>query len=479
MSSPHEQGVPVQIGYEPDSIPEETAAHLAGLTAKIDKAVERMANATDPSTRPGASASAEQLVTLAAPDLSKYGRAVSESDEYLITKRRWTGVGGYLPPTEQNSYQRQAMNETAIKGGFNFNLFPKGEIDNFSVTRFAMALQRSQGAEGNLAFNKWAPWESQYYYALGRYSEKAQGDMVSGQDGGFLAPELWSNRFIDQIYPQLALSRLPITRVPMGTRVTHVPRLSNNIAISYSAENAAITANQAQFQQLSFTARKQTFLVQISNELIRDSNPAAEAVLTNNATRYLAIDRDKQALIGNGQAGAPTGLLNTTNVTTNNSLFSSPVVFTDFNTGIGKVEDLNASSNVPLGQAVCSGVVGPVAMKATIMGLKDTTNNRIMYGYGLRDLRGAPRLDGSAILDGLYGVDNWVLTNILAGSAGSRNVFFGDWQHLWIMERQDVEIVSSNVAGTAFQNDQTWVRGITRYDVGVAHPEAFHVGTNF
>ena len=57
-------------------------------------------------------------------------------------------------------------------------------------------------------------------------------------------------------------------------------------------------------------------------------------------------------------------------------------------------------------------------------------------------------------------------------------VFFGDWQHLWVMERQDVELLTSNVAGTAFANDQTWVRLIRRYDVGVAHPEPFFVATN-
>ena len=447
----------------PDQIPEETAKALAGFG---DELVKRIQNQTDPSTRPGFAGTAAPADSGA--DLKKFGKKSAQG-------------GGYLPAMELNATEQAEAMETAVKGGFNVNLFPKGDIDNFSVTRWSMALERAQHtAEGSTAFHKWAPWEKQYYAAAERLalSNKAMGDMVSGQDGGFLAPEMWSTRFIDQIYPQLALSRLPITRVPMGTRVVHVPRLSSNIAINYAAENAAFTANAAQLQQISFTARKQTFLVQISNELIRDSNPAAEAILTNNATRYLAIDRDKQALLGNGQAGAPTGLLNTTNVTVGAG-FSGTVVFTDFNTLIYNVERLNGSTNVPLAQTVCSGIVGPVRLKSAVLNLKDTTNARVMYGYGIRDERGQARPDGSAMLDGLFGVDNWVLTNILADSAGASNVFFGDWQHLWIMERQDIEILSSNVAGTAFQNDQTWVRGISRYDVGVAHPEAFYIANNF
>lgn len=453
----------------PDNVPVEDEPVVQTKEAELaDMIAKRLSKATDPSTRPGFAPSAEP-----APDPS----VTTDTIRRFTSKS--AGGTGYLPGVDVPPEAQKKIVETAVKGGFNFNLFPQGEIDNFSVTRWAMAEQRSHGAEGQAAFLRYAPWESKYYYALERYNmTKAMGDMVSGQDGGFLAPEQWSTRFIDQIYPQLALSRLPVTRIPMGNRVVHVPRLSSNIAITYAAEQGAITANQAQLQQVSFTARKQTFLVQISNELIRDSNPAAEAILTNNATRYLAIDRDKQALLGNGQAGAPVGLLNATNVTVAAG-FSGTVVFTDFNTLIYNVENLNGSSNVPLAQTVCSGIVGPVALKSTILNLKDSTNNRVMYGYGIRDERGQARPDGSAMLDGMFGVDNWVLTNILAGSAGSRNVFFGDWQHLWIMERQDIEILSSNVAGTAFQNDQTWVRGISRYDVGVAHPEAFYVANNF
>ena len=41
-----------------------------------------------------------------------------------------------------------------------------------------------------------------------------------------------------------------------------------------------------------------------------------------------------------------------------------------------------------------------------------------------------------------------------------------------------IEIVTSNVAGTSFANDQTWIRLISRYDVGIAHPEAFFAFTN-
>lgn len=417
------------------------------------------------------------------------------------------------------------------KGGVSFNVlkYPRGDIDNFSVCRWAMALERSQNtAEGGLAFSKHAPWESAYYAALEAYSEsKAQGDMVSGQDGGYIAPELWSTQFVDQIYPQAATSRLPITRIPMGNRVVHVPRLSANVQVNYGAENASLTAQQAQFQQISFTARKQYAFIQISNELIRDSNPAAQTILQNNAARYMALDMDYQILLGNGLAGTPVGLYNQTNVTkgngTNGGGFnggSAPAGvgsnskyprIDDLTNAIFNVEDLNNSTNVPIGQTNVTGIAAAVAFKTLVTGFNDAaggvTNGttRPDYDFGYNQMRWANRPDGSSSLDGFLGVPTFVLTNVikhslLAGSGGAsaaptsnasrlaspnpvavadmNPVFFGDWQHLWVMQRMDIEILASNVAGTAFQNDQTWVRLIRRYDVGVAHPEPFYVVTN-
>jgi len=496
----------VQVGYLDNLSPEDrkaAEAHIAHVKAQVRREIE---STTDPSTRPGFQRTA---ATTPAP-VDKNGNVEIDFVRFKAyqppTVNRVTGdilrpkAGGFLPPGGNlagfSGDERTEAFKSAIEGGFNINLFPRGDIDNFSVTRWACATERAQHTlEGGTAFKRWAPWESQYYYACEQLalSNKAMGDMVSGQDGGFLAPEEWSSNFIDQLYPQLALSKLPISRMNMGTRIERMPKLTSNVAVFYAAENAALVASQAQLAQLSFTARKQTFLVQISNELIRDSNPAAEGVLRNNATRYMAIDRDKQILIGNGQGGAPVGILNSTNVcstsitpsgTTSIAAFASAgghagtsPTYQDFLNAIYNVENLNGSTNVPLAQAQCTGIVGPVALKPQVLAMKDS-NGRPLYDWGINAMRGTNRLDGSTMLDGLLGLPNFVLTNILAGTEGSRDVFFGDWQHVVLMERQDIEIVSSNVAGTAFQNDQTWVRGISRYDVGLAHPEAFYVVTN-
>ena len=236
-------------------------------------------------------------------------------------------------------------------------------------------------------------------------------------------------------------------------------------------------ASQPQFSQLSFTARKQYAFIQIPNELIRDSAPAADQVIFQHAQTRMAVDRDTQLLFGNGQSGAPVGLINATNVgsytiaaDTGNG--GSPT-YSDFVSLINLVRQLNNSTNVPVGQTDCTGVVGAVRVEQTVAALKDS-NNRPLWAYGLNQIGRVPA-------PGWLGVPSWVLTNVVPTNVtkGSSNVtsylLAGDWQYLIYMMRQDVEFLATNVGGTAFQNDQTWVRLISRYDVGVIHPEAFTV----
>jgi len=268
--------------------------------------------------------------------------------------------------------------------------------------------------------------------------------------------------------------------VPMGTRVVHMPKLTTAVSISYASENATLATTQAQFSQLSFTARKQGQIIQISNELIRDAVPAADSILQNHAVKWMALDRDIQLINGNGQAGAPVGLVNATNFPALGSLATnaSPL-YAELNTAIYNVENLNGSTNVPLGQTQATGFFGAVIAKKELLNIVDS-NGRPLYDFqGMNAIRGAFPNSGGGQFDGLLGVPTWRFSNILNQSTNNHYGIFGDWQWLYYMVRQDVEIMVSNVAGTSFAADQTWIRLISRYDVGVAHPEAFYGYKNF
>ena len=180
----------VKVGYLDNLSAEDRPpgeAHLAHVKAQVRREIE---TTTDPATRPGfAGAKAPtdkdgnvqiDYKRLAAWRPARVNRVTGD-----VTEPK---SGGFLPPIAGLSGdERNEAFKSALDGGFNINLFPRGDIDNFSVTRWAMASERAQHTlEGGTAFKRHAPWESQYYYACEQLalSNKAMGDMVSGSIPG-------------------------------------------------------------------------------------------------------------------------------------------------------------------------------------------------------------------------------------------------------------------------------------------------------
>ena len=460
-------------------------AAKAGADAATETVIGELKK-TDPATRP-------KMPTATAAEDERPGPGYTEAEARHINKMRRFMPGGTLDlKFIKNGEEGPGVDDRPFYKSVNLNTAPRGEVmDNFSVGRLCYSLQRN----GMQFVAKDAKWEAAYY----EWVEKAQGES-NGQDGGFLAPEEWVNTYYGVLRPSMVLSRLPVTFRPVAFRVSQVPVVTGDVTVGYFSENASLTASQFQYSQHVATMRKQAAFVQIPNELLRDWLPAAENNIRVEAARAMARDREKQALVGNGQAGAPFGVLNMTNVTSS-SLGATPT-FANLNTGILNVKNLNSSANVPTGEANCTGIVGSVQLQHTMLQFKDSQNRPLLDmssryfnqgavaaaaggQAGAGDL-GVPSYGAnnateaaisSTLFDGWLGVPRYVFSNLIA-PGNSAQVLYGDWQYLVIFQRQDIEIMSSNVAGTAFQNDQTWVRLIARWDAQVIHPEAFFIHTN-
>lgn len=382
-----------------------------------------------------------------------------------------------------------------------------GDIEQFSMARLMLAKSQAHEMGFAVALKRYAPLEGKW---LAAFEAKAQGDMTTGVDGGFLAPELWQARLIDLLYAQQVVTKLGVTRVPMAGRVEHMPKLVGPAGVYYSAENSALQESMAQFSQLSFTARKQSALIWLSNELIMDATPDAERVLQSHLASLMAIDQDYQVLFGSGELGTPVGLAFTPGVATY-QIAGSSLAYTDVTKLIHSVETLNSEPYTMFGQTDCTGIVSAMGITEQLQNLVDSSTGRPLADFGFNT--GAfrrPQDHGtvSNFLSSMFGVENWQRSAILAQTVQSNGTDFvtppangktsgglnagvmgtgtgtyspimaGNWEHLIIKERQDIQFLSSNVAGTAFQNDQTGIRCIRRYDVGVSHPEAFAILTN-
>jgi len=389
---------------------------------------------------------------------------------------------GYLPPDVS-----PANSDVEV----HVHKFPKGDVDNFSVSRAAMAKAMSDGRMNGSAWTKFAPWERQYFEALAQV--KAQGDQIAGRDGGFLAPEIWNIQWFDLLRSFSALDQLPITRMSVPARTLHIPKVLIDVSVSYPGENTAPTVTQYKFGQLTYTARKAEAQIDISNELIRDSAGLADTILRQSTAQAIATDRDTQLLVGQGTGGAvtspaPMGLINNSAVATNftyypntsvsGAISQTPASFTPSYQHvaqlIAKVEVLSQFTGVQVGQATVNGAIANPQFKQTVWSSARFQTATTAQPIWVDDLN---------VRNGMLGM-KWALSNVIptnlikGGGTNESVIIVGDWRQYVLFECLTLGFDATLVSGTAstgFAADQTQVRVIHRYDGAPVHPEAFGI----
>ena len=72
-----------------------------------------------------------------------------------------------------------------------------------------------------------------------------------------------------------------------------------------------------------------------------------------------------------------------------------------------------------------------------------------------------------------FGMTTQTPVNLKKGEATNcTEIFFGNWAEVLIGQWLGFEILASNVAGTAFASDQTWVRIISQVDIALRHAQS-------
>lgn len=383
------------------------------------------------------------------------------------------------------------------------NHFPLGDTDNFSVSRAAYAKAQSGGRMEGRAWDMFAPWEKAYLHALAKVSYKAQGDQVSGQDGGFLAPEDWNATWFGLLRSFTVLDQLPITRVSVPARIEHLPKVSGDVTVSYPGENTSPTGTTFQFGQVSYTAHKAMAFMNVSNELIRDASELADQMFRKQTAAAIATDRDTQLLVGPTTGPGPTGLVSLASIGTISKYYpganATTVIGTSGAHGIpsflhvsglrDKVHQLNGSTKVTAGQAHCTGIIAHSRLENEIFTLTAAAGpwtdgqGRPLWMTALGATQDTSKDGERGDPNGLMG-QAWALTNILpvnsADGGGSASSFMiaGWWEQYVLFEclspAYDATIFGGS-ASVGFGADETQIKVIYRYDGAPAHPEAFAV----
>jgi HK97 family phage major capsid protein len=268
------------------------------------------------------------------------------------------------------------------------------------------------------------------------------GYMVNVQEMGFI--DILRNRSV-----ALAMGARQLPGL-VGNAV--FPRQTGKATVTWQGgEGTSVTATDQALGQLSMTPKTAIAITDVSEQLLRQATPSAEAFIMADLARDIAIDGVDNAVLNGAGGAAPLGIKNTTGVTTGQD--ASSATYAKILAFVSTAGAANAIRGNP-------GWVTTTAGAAKLMQVQRFTSTDTPVWVG-------NMLDGQ-----LVGFNAMSSEQVASG-----NLIFGSWDEVVIGDWGVLELAMDN-GGTRFNQAQVGIRAMWMVDVLVRYPQAFVVSTN-
>lgn len=303
----------------------------------------------------------------------------------------------------------------------------------------------------------------------------AAGNLAAG--GALTPDEYLGAEIIELLRSQSVLRQAGARTLPMRSGSLSIPRQTAAATAAYTGENTNATSSQQSFGQIQMTARKLVALTPVSNDLLRESDPSADALVRDDLVRVMALKEDISFLRADGTQNQPMGIrhqasaANIFEITHATSVATSAEVIKDLTAAMQRVK----SANVQL--------VRPVWIMST-RSLYFLMTQRDADGWVFPTLQGA-----SKTLFGYPVFESNQLPETLDVSGDATNdeseVYFVEMTEFLIADqmRMDLQVIpfgayhdGSNVI-SGISQDQTVIMTISKHDCALRHEEAASILT--
>lgn len=309
-----------------------------------------------------------------------------------------------------------------------------------------------------------------------------------GSLGAYLVPPQYVQ---EQLIPLLRSRAVVRAANPVvmqaNSNVVYIPSQTGGATAYWVGENATLTASNLTVGQMAITIKKLAGLEYVSNELLADSNPSVDQLMRQDLAAVLALAEDTAYLSGDGTGNQPVGMSNYAGITSLTCASDSG------NGGAIQAADIfymkrkMMQNNIPNDNWAwfCS----PRTWDE-IAQLKDSQNRYLLEtltggnisqypAYGTYPNGPETSYLGS-VVGRLLGWPVFVTNNISetqtqGTTATCSSLYLVRMSDVIIAERAGLELMATNVAGTSFATDQTWIRAIMRVGFGIRHAPAIEV----
>jgi HK97 family phage major capsid protein len=136
-----------------------------------------------------------------------------------------------------------------------------------------------------------------------------------GSAGGDLVATTTGGSYIETLRNRSIAFRLGAQRLPGQRENLAIPRQSGSATAAWlSTEATQASESQQTLQQVASTPKTVGGYTEISRQLTKQSNPAAEQLVTTDLAAVVAVAFDQAVINGSGSAGQPLGILGTAGV---------------------------------------------------------------------------------------------------------------------------------------------------------------------
>lgn len=283
-------------------------------------------------------------------------------------------------------------------------------------------------------------------------------DMTEGRDseGGYLVRPEYRNTLIS-IMEKYGLARQRCTVLPMQGTELVMPKLTGGVQVYWIGEGQTIPQTQPDFGEFRMTVKKMAALVPMTSELLNDSSLQIANLLATLFAQALAKEEDRIVLTGNVTGGDPfNGVMYDPDV----GMYTMPSTKTAF-TDITADMLADVASQLPAALADGAQFYFHRTILNVLRKLKDLDGNYIWS---------QPTADGQpGMIWGYPYTLCELMPTISASGAGKPMIFFGNLQHYYIGDRQQMTVARSEHVG--FAQDKTFLRVLQREGMAYAIPQ--------
>lgn len=295
---------------------------------------------------------------------------------------------------------------------------------------------------------------------------------TQGNAGGYLVTPTQSNEIIELRRSATVVRGLGPRTLPLPTGTTNVPKITAGASGGYIGENTNAPKSQQTFGNVQMTAKKLAVLVPISNDLIRNASPQADAVVRDDVVRSLAVTEDRAFLRADGTNGTPKGLRYW--APAGNIVAAGATSLAQVSSDLGSLMLALMSADVMAGN--WAWIIAPRTWKYL------TTVQNTNGFYVFRD----EMVNQKTLWGFPYRVTTSVPINLTVGSnadcseitlVNMDDMAIGDNLNLTIDVSQEAAYHDGSSVVAAFSQDQTVIRAIAEHDFVARYAEAIAVLT--